>query len=100
MYILSFLDEVFQLGFFIELQTLRWASINAPGHSPAIIQEMGATGAFLGDVQAFIEVDGMVRTGIHTVPAASTPVGVDYYQSVVSFKNRLFSRAGSHTRCF
>src|SRR4030067_543366 len=43
------------------------ASIRTSGLLPAAIQQMSTTGAFLSDVQTFIEEDDIIRTGIDTV---------------------------------
>jgi hypothetical protein len=38
---------------------------------------MGASGAFLSDIETFIEVDGFVRAGIHAVLAAGALDRID-----------------------
>jgi hypothetical protein len=59
---------------------------------------MSTTGAFLSDIQIFIEEDDIVRTGINTVLTAGAPPRVDNDEAVVSLVNGPFDRTGIHTR--
>jgi hypothetical protein len=57
---------------------------------------MSTTGAFLSDVQAFIEEDDTIRTGVDTVLAPGALDRVDDDEAVLSLINSPFDRAGIH----
>jgi hypothetical protein len=55
---------------------------------------MSTAGAFLGDVEVFIKVDGAIWTGGKTVLTSCTFGWVDYNQTVVPLINTAAYRAG------
>jgi hypothetical protein len=59
---------------------------------------MGTAGAFLGQIKILIKVDGVVRTGIHTISASRTSVWIDDYKAVITFIDRALCRTDIHTR--
>jgi hypothetical protein len=64
---LGFSDEVFKLFFLPELETLGGAGIGTAGYRPlAAIEQVGAAGAFLGDIEVFVEEYGIIGAGIDT----------------------------------
>ena len=57
---------------------------------------MGTTGALLSDVQALVEEDDMIRTGIDAAGADRALYRVDDDQAILSLVNRLLDGAGVH----
>src|SRR5664279_3762727 len=59
---------------------------------------MSAAGAFLGEVEALVEEDGVVRAGIHTRLATGALVGIDDDEAVIPLVDSVVHGAGRHAR--
>jgi hypothetical protein len=57
---------------------------------------MGAAGAFLGQVQIVIEVNGFVRAGVDAALAAGALNRINDYQPIFSLIDRTINFAGRH----
>ena len=80
---LSLGDEVGEVRFLTEQDGFGGAGVRAARDLPlAAVQQVRATGAFLRQVEVLVEVDDVVRAGIHAVLAAGALVRVDDHEAV------------------
>ncbi len=93
----AFRDFGAEISFFAKHQRSRRAGIDTSGLCPAFIQQVGAAGALLSDVEALVIVDGAIRTGINAVHTPRALLGVDDNQPVVSLVYAAFHGASRHT---
>ena len=77
------LDVVGQALLRAEADRFRGAGLHAAGLLCAVIQQMGAAGAFLGDIQLGIHVYDAIGAGIPALAAAAAEFGLDEYQPVI-----------------
>jgi hypothetical protein len=59
---------------------------------------VGAAGAFLGDVEALIEINHIVRAGIDAELAAGALFGIDDHHPVVALIDRVEAAVGDAGR--
>jgi hypothetical protein len=83
--------------FFI-IQSSGRANVNTTGFFPAAVQQVGASGAFLGYMEIIVEIDDTIGTVMDAIPAPVAFLGVDNNQPVFSFVESALNRTGRDTR--
>ena len=83
-----------ELRLVAELDGLSRADVDAAGHGPALVEQVGATGALLRDVEVLVEEEGVVGAGEHALAAAGALLRVDDDQAVFTLVDGALDRAG------
>ncbi len=86
-------DEFLGVLLVHHLQGERGAGVRAARLAPAVVQQVGAPRAFLGEVEVFVEEDHVVGAGFHAQPAAGALDRVQDDHPVLALVRRAFDRA-------
>ena len=81
---LGLVYQGFEVLFLAENQGIGRAGVDAAGLFPALVKEVSAEGALLGDVKVGIEVDNAVGAGIDALSGAGAFFRVDDDDAVVA----------------